>query len=85
MVLIGHELLWPAATVPYLQKASSAEPANPELHNVLAQSCLWMRCCFGDRRARTGSLTGKKYGDIGIGVLHLSSPRHVFLVQKNID
>ena len=32
-----------AQAVPYLQSASSAEPANLELHNVLAQSCLWSR------------------------------------------
>ena len=30
-----------ASATPYLQRASQSDPSNLELHNVLAQSCLW--------------------------------------------
>jgi len=30
-----------ALAIPYLQQASQNDPANLELHNVLAHSCLW--------------------------------------------
>ena len=29
--------------VKYLEPAAKADPANPELHQVLAQSCLWAK------------------------------------------
>ena len=30
-----------AKAIPYLQEALAADPANPHLHTVLAESCLW--------------------------------------------
>jgi Tfp pilus assembly protein PilF len=39
---------------PYLQRALKDDPSNLELHNVLAQSCLWSRqydCALGEFRA----------------------------------
>ena len=40
-----------ANAIPYLENASKADPANLEIHNVLAKSCLWSKkydCALGE-------------------------------------